>query len=209
MSVHVSAQLPIPASLDLFLSPSLQFRFATWLDHLMILAGTVMGIAAGVALPSDYLFLGHVINQFVFYEQALLFRSMNQFMLVGGECKDFHNRLMNRSMEVMGPPDPMSTAAGDDGMLFCQQTSVFSNILNMVCDPKDVFIDKIDKFSLIYLGLATAVLLTVFIANMFWNISAYRQTRKMRMAFYRSILRQDIGWFDVNNTAELSTRLSE
>ena len=175
----------------------------------MILVGTVMGIAAGVAYPSDYLFLGRVINQFVFYEQALLFRPMNQSILLGSECEEFRLVLRNGSIAQMGPPDPMSTAADDDGMLLCQQTSVFSNILDLVCNPEGVFIDEVDKISLIYLGLATAVLLTVFFANVFWNISAYRQTRKMRMAFYRSILGQDIGWFDVNNTAKLSTRLSE
>ena len=204
LSLSFSLSLSLDPSFSL--SPSLQFRFATRLDILMIVVGTVMGIASGVALPSHFLLFGRVINQFVFYEQALLFRPMDQSPLNDSACEALRIDLRNRSM---GPPDPMSTAAGDDSMFLCQQTSVFSNILNTVCDPEGVFIDEIDKFSLIYLGLATAVLLAVFIANVFWNISAYRQSRKMRMAFYRSILGQDIGWFDVNNTAELSTRLSE
>ena len=162
-----------------------------------------MSIAAGVAFPSDYLFLGRVVNQFLYYEQALLFQPMNQSILVGSECEEFRSRLRNGSFELLGPP------TDDDGMFFCQLTSVFSNILNLVCDPEGVFINEVNKLSLIFLGLAIGVLLTVFIANTFWNISAYRQTRRMRMAFYRSILKQEIGWFDVNNTAELSTRLSE
>ena len=170
----------------------------------MIIVGTVMGIASGVALPSHFLLFGRVINQFVYYEQAIQIRQ-NQSIdvtLVGSDCVEFREQIMNRSAMQMEMAD-------GNGQFLCPQTSVFSNILEFVCNPSDEFLDEIDKFSLIYLGLATAVLLVVFLANMFWNISAYRQTRRMRMAFYRSILKQEIGWFDVNNTAELSTRLSE
>ena len=133
--------------------------------------------------------------------------------MMGLNCEPFRDMIINGTIDLMGPPNPMATAAdaaaNNSDMFFCQQTSIFSNILNLVCNPEGVFIDEINRFSLIYLGLATGVLLAAFIANLFWNISAYRQTRRMRAAFYRSIMRQEIGWFDVNETAELSTRLSE
>ena len=181
----------------------------------MILVGSVLGIASGVALPAHFLLFGRVINQFVYYEQALIFQPIvrNQSQMMGLTCEPFRDMVVDGTIDLMGTPNPMATAAdaaaNNSDLFFCERTSIFSNILNLVCDPEGVFIDEINKFSLIYLGLATTVLLVVFIANLFWNISAYRQTRRMRMAFYRSILRQEIEWFDVNETAELSTRLSE
>jgi ABC-type multidrug transport system fused ATPase/permease subunit len=40
-------------------------------------------------------------------------------------------------------------------------------------------------------------------------VSSERQTNKMRKAYFRAILRQEIGWFDQHKSGELSTRLAE
>ena len=178
----------------------------------MILVGTVMTIASGVALPGHLLLFGRIINQFVYYEQALIFQPsvLNQSQMMNLSCEPFRDLVANGTVNLTGSPNSVTdTPANDGDVFFCQQTSIFSEILNLVCDPEDVFIDEINKFSYIYVGLATAVLISVFIANIFWSISAYRQTLRMRVAFYRSILRQEIGWYDVSETAQLSTRLSE
>ena len=36
-----------------------------------------------------------------------------------------------------------------------------------------------------------------------------RQVHKIRLAYYRAVLRQDVGWFDLNPSGELSSRLNE
>ena len=38
-------------------------------------------------------------------------------------------------------------------------------------------------------------------------IAAERQVRRMRYALFRSIMRQEMGWFDKLNPGELSSRL--
>ena len=43
----------------------------------------------------------------------------------------------------------------------------------------------------------------------FWLIAAYRQGQKIRMAFFRAIMRQNIGWFDSHRAGELNARLNE
>ena len=181
----------------------------------MILVGAVMSIASGVALPGHMLLFGRVINQFVYYEQALIFQPIiwNQSQMMNLTCEPFRDGVVDRTFNLTSAPNPMATAAdaaaNNSDLFFCQQTSIFSEILNLACDPEGVFIDEINTFAYIYVGLATGVLICVFLGNLFWSISAYRQTRRMRMVFYRSILRQEIGWYDVNETAQLSTRLSE
>jgi hypothetical protein len=43
----------------------------------------------------------------------------------------------------------------------------------------------------------------------FWLMPAERQIRVMRQTLFRSILKQEVGWFDVYKTGELNTRLTE
>ena len=63
----------------------------------------------------------------------------------------------------------------------------------------------------IYLLLIITV--GVFIAAYFQisliQTACERQVQKMRLLYYQSVLRQDIGWFDVNPSGEVSSRLNE
>lgn len=146
----------------------------------MIILGTVMAIGAGLALPGHIILFGDVINEFVFHELAET--SMSDTMI-------------NRTEH------------------FCNNTDsgeVFSaNVGQYLTTPDATLLERIGLYALYYVALASGVLIATFLATVFWNISAYRQTRRMRMAFYHSILRQEIGWFDVNEANELSTRLAE
>ena len=178
----------------------------------MILVGAVMSIASGVALPVHIFLFGQVINQFVYYEQALIFRPivLNQSLMIGLDCEAFRDMVINGTVELMSVQNSMTTAAdaaNNSDLFFCQQMSVFSDILNRVCDPQDVLIDEINKFTFIYIGLATSVLIALLFAIMLFKISACRQTQKMREALYHSTLRQEIGWFDVTEPAQLSACL--
>ena len=150
----------------------------------MILSGTLMAIAAGLALPGHMLLFGNVINEFVFHEQAGVFISMNT------TAENGTGHFCSNS----GAEDSFAMNLGQ----YLNSTTRNSTLL-----------DEIGRYSLYYVGMATGVLIATFLATVFWNISAYRQTRKMRRAFYHSILRQEIGWFDVSDANELSTRLAE
>ena len=43
----------------------------------------------------------------------------------------------------------------------------------------------------------------------FWLMPAQKQARSIRKALFASILKQDIGWFDVYKSGELTNRLTE
>ena len=59
----------------------------------------------------------------------------------------------------------------------------------------------------IYLGIITWV--SGWIQTTFLMYQANRQIKCIRMAFYRSILRQDMGFHDMNSSGELNNRLTE
>ncbi len=49
----------------------------------------------------------------------------------------------------------------------------------------------------------------LFFQVAFFMISGQRQARRIRLAYFRSVLSQEIGWFDSQASGSLSTRLAE
>lgn len=170
----------------------------------MILAGTILAIAAGLALPSHMLLFGRVISEFVTYG------IVNNSSLTG---------VFNSSLETCTPDVIFSSPAyleylNSSQSYFCAADpdatdAVASSIVRYACNPAGSLRFNVGQLSLFYLGIATGVLVALFFANIFWNVSAYRQTKRMRLAFYKAILRQELGWFDVNEASQLNTRLVE
>ncbi len=64
-------------------------------------------------------------------------------------------------------------------------------------------------FSYYYVGIAVAMAIVVALQMVMWGLTAERQVHTMRKAFFKSILRQEMAWFDMNDSGELNTRLSE
>ena len=186
-----------------------QFRFSTALDVVMIVVGVVMGVISGTALPGHMLLFGEVINQFVYYSiatETVLPRLANL------------SQTLNLTVDALACDTARVTEAlatlADNGtrVYLCtggQGGDVFSEIIRFLCDPADELQSQIATFAYYYVAIAVGVLLSTFLANALLNMSAYRQTRRMRLAFFRNILHQEIGWFDVTESAELSTRLAE
>eukprot|EP00731_Ephydatia_muelleri_P002337 Em0001g2337a len=60
-----------------------------------------------------------------------------------------------------------------------------------------------------FVGLALGTFLASLIQIFFYQTACERQLYKIRLYYYRAILRQDIGWFDSNPSGELASRLSD
>eukprot|EP00743_Colponemidia_sp_Colp-15_P010726 GILK01011850.1.p1 GENE.GILK01011850.1~~GILK01011850.1.p1 ORF type:complete len:1311 (+),score=265.06 GILK01011850.1:141-3935(+) len=58
----------------------------------------------------------------------------------------------------------------------------------------------------VYIGLGAFLLSIGEVC--FWMIAAERQVRRMREAYLRAIMRQEVAWFDVNKPNELPSRLA-
>ncbi|KAM4908400.1 ATP-dependent translocase ABCB1 isoform 2-T2 [Sylvia borin] len=63
------------------------------------------------------------------------------------------------------------------------------------------------RYAYYYSGIAAGVLVAAYIQTSFWTLAAGRQIKKIREKFFHAIMRQEIGWFDVNDVGELNTRL--
>ena len=168
-----------------------------------------MGVASGVALPGHMLLFGEVINQFVYYSIATetVRPRISSFINENSTIDDIacnSTRANDIISMLSGNGTQVYICSGGD-----QGGDVFSEVLGYICDPADELQAQIAVYAYYYVTIALGVLLSTFLANALLNMSAYRQTRRMRRAFFRNVLHQEIGWFDVTDSAELSTRLAE
>ncbi|XP_054241150.1 ATP-dependent translocase ABCB1 isoform X2 [Indicator indicator] len=67
--------------------------------------------------------------------------------------------------------------------------------------------EDMTRYAYYYCGIAAGVLLAAYIQTSFWTLAAGRQIKKIREKFFHAIMKQEIGWFDVNDVGELNTRL--
>ncbi|XP_068702225.1 ATP-dependent translocase ABCB1-like [Montipora foliosa] len=69
--------------------------------------------------------------------------------------------------------------------------------------------DKMTTFALYYVYLAIGNLIVAYGQMTLWSLAAERQVKKMRLLFFKSVLKQDIGWFDTIDPGQLNSRLTE
>nr|XP_022306676.1 multidrug resistance protein 1B-like isoform X2 [Crassostrea virginica] len=70
-------------------------------------------------------------------------------------------------------------------------------------------VDISKEYALYFCLIAIGAFTFGFISIFCFTVSAERQIRIIRKLFFRSIMRQDMEWFDTHESSELSTRFSE
>uniref|UniRef100_A0A7N8Y4L8 ATP-binding cassette, sub-family B (MDR/TAP), member 4 n=1 Tax=Mastacembelus armatus TaxID=205130 RepID=A0A7N8Y4L8_9TELE len=65
------------------------------------------------------------------------------------------------------------------------------------------------SYAIYYSIMGAVVIVAAYLQVSLWTVAAGRQVKHIRKLFFHRIMQQDIGWFDVNKTAELNTRLTD
>ncbi|GLE06054.1 hypothetical protein PINS_up015265 [Pythium insidiosum] len=68
---------------------------------------------------------------------------------------------------------------------------------------------NVNKVALNFVLVSIGVFVFCFLQVACWSLTASRQAKRIRSAYVASILKKDIGWFDVNEPLELSTRVAD
>ncbi|KAL1914597.1 uncharacterized protein VTP21DRAFT_8128 [Calcarisporiella thermophila] len=58
------------------------------------------------------------------------------------------------------------------------------------------------------LGIVISVIFSSYLLNCFWSLAGENQTKRIRELYFHSILHQDQGWFDLNQSESFNTRLT-
>ncbi|XP_060717198.1 ATP-binding cassette, sub-family B (MDR/TAP), member 4 [Tachysurus vachellii] len=69
--------------------------------------------------------------------------------------------------------------------------------------------EQMTRHAIYYSIMGGIVLFAAYMQVAFWTLAAGRQVKRLRKLFFHSIIKQDIGWFDVNETGQLNTRLAD
>ncbi|XP_059477144.1 ATP-dependent translocase ABCB1-like isoform X2 [Neocloeon triangulifer] len=64
-------------------------------------------------------------------------------------------------------------------------------------------------FALYYVFIGLGVLVAAFMQTLCWELACERQVYRLRQLFFAQILRQDITWFDRNQSGDLTNKLSD
>ncbi|KAK4827802.1 LOW QUALITY PROTEIN: hypothetical protein QYF61_021794 [Mycteria americana] len=67
--------------------------------------------------------------------------------------------------------------------------------------------EEMTRYAYYYSGMGAGVLFAAYIQVSFWTLAAGWQIKRIRQELFHAVMRQEIGWFDVNDVGELNTRL--
>ena len=172
-----------------------------------MLMGTIAGIVHGAALPVFLVIFGNSFNDFIY--QKVTYNL--EFLKNGSdlECGVAVNSIFfNETVSEATNKDP-------DCPYVITATSTLSTIIDVCyqstsqCLNNDKFIHDINIMVIKTLLFGAAIFVFGTIQVTLFQAACERQVKKIRLAFYKAILSQEIGFFDVNSTGELSSSISE
>ena len=123
------------------------------------------------------------------------------------------NKLINDSyinltlIDIFGPQAPCEHRIAPGSTLTPVIESCFPGQAS--CTSDENFLRQIDIAVFVSLGLSVASLFFAAGAIALFQLADERQVKKIRLAFFKSILQQEVGWFDAHSGGELASRISE
>jgi ABC-type multidrug transport system fused ATPase/permease subunit len=188
-----------------------------------MLLGTIGAVLHGVAFPISMNIFGDIANAFVDHDAS---RGIIQQSIA--PCPGFNATSLTRNSPFIG--DFSTLVGGNESVVDCAGVFTFVNPLipgstcaeftlqevlqdtvnaQITCLDNGLFIDEVNRQIFIFLGVAFGALLVAIAEVWFFQTAAERQVHRIRLCYYKSILRQDIAWFDTNPTGEVASRLSK
>ena len=156
------------------------FRFATTRELVLIVIGIVSAIVGGCSMPVMIILFGQLADSFVRQAQS----APNSTFLEGcyNEEGEFNIALPTCAFDATN--------------------------LNFTTD-KEVFYSEITRFGsgAAIIGLVNLICSYLFVTCL--NLAAESQVFRIRNMFLRAILRQNIGWYDVHQTGDFASRISD
>lgn len=77
-----------------------------------------------------------------------------------------------------------------------------------LADAEHIFMDESYRLCMIVIVFGVTRLFTLYIGLLLFNIAAANQARRVKILFFRSLLRQEIEWFESNRTGDFAYRLT-
>ncbi|KAF2983536.1 hypothetical protein EK904_005729 [Melospiza melodia maxima] len=125
-------------------------------------------------------------------------------MILGTVMAVAHGSSLPFAMMIFGDMTDSFVGSGEKNF---SENSSMDELKNVTAEMLNQLEEDMTRYAYYYSGIAAGVLLAAYIQTSFWTLAAGRQIKKIREKFFHAIMRQEIGWFDVNDVGELNTRL--
>ena len=172
-----------------------------------MMIGAVGGILHGAILPLFMIIFGNSVNYFIYQQITYNLEFLNNGSDL--ECNAVVNSYyLNETISE-------ATNKDLDCPYVITSTSTLATIIDVCyqsmseCTNNDKLIDKVNNLALKTIIFGTIVLVFGSFQVTFFQAACERQLKRIRLAFYKAIISQEIGFFDANSTGELSSRISE
>ncbi|XP_071446041.1 ATP-dependent translocase ABCB1-like [Hetaerina americana] len=190
------------------------FRCARSKDLLLMTIGLLFATVHGASFPVLALVFGQMTNTFI--TQAI-------WGFGGKNSTDVEESALDVTTESLfiASTTPSMTESGmtDFNSFSTISNELSDNIMNMSnginmpnnnqpLSPEE-FMAYMTRFSLYYFYIGIGVLIASYVQTFCWEMASERQVHHLRSLFFSQVLRQNIGWFDMNQSGDLSTKLSD
>lgn len=155
------------------------FRFASCYENFLMVFGSFCAVLHGAAQPCMLLVFGMMTDTFILYDIEL-----QELKIPGRVC-------INNT--ILWANDSLNQNEENE--------TISCGLLNIEAE--------MTNFAIYYAGIGCSVLFLGYFQICFWVTAAARQVQKIRKAYFRKIMRMDVGWFDCNSVGELNTRMSD
>ena len=172
----------------------IQFSNADFIDAVMISMAILFSVISGTIVPVEAILMGRLFNIFISYNTA------DQLHQVLVSINGNNTCTTNTAQQIL------NGLANSSDEIFCDATregNVISSASRFACDPDTTLTEEATALSLyfVYLGIGTFVFM--FLTSTLWNISALRQSKRLRIAYYKAVLNHSISWFETNDVSTL------
>ena len=147
---------------------------------------------SGAVIPMELFVFGELFNTFISYNTAqhIILKS-----IINGTCtRDVAQQLIN-------------SIANTSDRIFCdatQEGNVINSASAFVCDPDQTLTEEVTTYSLYFVYLGVAIFVAYFLGHILWTVSASRQSKRLRIAYYKAVLEHNISWFETNDVSRLA-----
>ncbi|XP_027754516.1 multidrug resistance protein 1 isoform X1 [Empidonax traillii] len=123
-------------------------------------------------------------------------------MVIGTTLAVVHGSALPIAMIIFGDMTDSFVASEDFNF-----TGLNISEMNFTSEILEKLEEDMTRYAYYYCGIGAGVLLAAYLQTSLWTLASGRQIKKIREKFFHAIMRQEIGWFDVNDVGELNTRL--
>jgi ATP-binding cassette subfamily B (MDR/TAP) protein 1 len=94
------------------------------------------------------------------------------------------------------------------GSIMPIMTLIFGQLVDALNASNNKIRSEINGVALWFVYLGIFALVSAYLQNACWMTAAQRQITRLRTHYLKSLLEQEIGWFDATKSGELTTRIA-